>query len=240
MYNLYSIYDIPITILGCKAATTIQTTRRSVSMTDLSNNTPTSLFTSISNEHTLFAGTLRDWCDPLLQGQERVPVPLCPRCVTCKCESLKDLSNSSNSSNHHHHHYHHPSCPTLHQHERSKTRSKQRVFNKPKRRASSYDPSLTNNNKKPEHPSSLHIPKRKKSTSKIPVRISTTSSSTVTTTTSEYSPASSITENRSINPKTKIPRPISNHNLSSRTIFTQTNQNRSSNDEESEDYDHDR
>jgi hypothetical protein len=211
-------------------------------MTESSSNTEISLFPSISNEHILFAGTLRNWGDPLLQGQAPIPVPLCPRCVTCKCESIRDVPNSN-------YHHHHPFCPNFHQHERCKTRSRQRVVHKPKRRANSFDASLTSHNhtglikQKPERSPSPQLIKRKKSTSRIPVRISTattTSSSNVTTTTSEYSPVSSTHENRSINNKTKIPRPISNQNLSSQAILTQTNQHRSSNDEDSDDYDHDR
>jgi len=197
----------------------------------------------VSNEHTLFAGTLRDWCDPLLQGQQSTPVPLCPRCFACRCESLKDLPNPPASSNHHHD----SSCPHFRQYERAKTSSRQRLINKPTRRANSCDSLIPLNShaslikQKAEHspsPPSTHQTKRKKSISKIPIRIlSATSSSTVTTTASEYSPSSSIAEIRPLNIKTKIPRPISNHNLSSTTNFSHTNQIRSSTDE---DLDHDR
>ncbi|CAF3358390.1 unnamed protein product [Rotaria sp. Silwood1] len=229
-------------------------------MSELSTNhtnIETSLFNTISNEHTLFAGTLRDWCDPLLQGQQRIQVPLCPRCVTCKCESLKDFPDSLNNRNHRQHHD--PSCPKYHQHKRIKTTSRRRPFNKPKRRANSYDSSIILDNQKRslikqdnEHSLShisthQHI-ERKQSISRIPVRISssttttttTTSSSNVTTTTtSEYSPASSINSNRSLNMNTKIPRPISNQNSSHTTFFTYTNKNLSTSDEDSHDYDHD-
>jgi hypothetical protein len=212
-------------------------------MAELTNNSDTSLFTEVSNEHTFFAGTLRNWGDPLLQGREPTPVSLCPRCVACRCESLKDLQNLSASPNHHHHYHqrHDPSCPNFHQHERAKTSSRQRLVNKPKRRANSCDPSIPLNShtslikQRAEHspspPPSTHLTQRKKSISKIPVRISSaTSSSTATTTASEYSTSSSITENRSLNTKTKIPRPTSNQNLPSTTHFSHTNQILSSSD----------
>jgi hypothetical protein len=211
-------------------------------MAELTNNSDTSLFTEVSNEHVLFAGTLRNWGDPLLQRREPASIPLCPRCVACRCESLKDLQNSSASLNHHHYHRHDPSCPNFHQHERTKTSSRQRLVNKPKRRANSCDPSIPLNShtslikQRAEHspsPPSTHLTQRKKSISKIPVRISSaTSSSTATTTASEYSTSSSITENRSLNTKTKIPRPSSNQNLPSTTNFSHTNQILSSSDED--------
>ncbi|CAF2882038.1 unnamed protein product [Rotaria sp. Silwood2] len=229
-------------------------------MSDLSNhntniNIETSLFNTISNEHTLFAGTLRDWCDPLLQGQERIRVPLCPRCVTCKCESLKDLPDSLNNKNHRKHHD--PSCPIFHQHKRIKTTSRRRLFNKPKRRANSYDSSIILDNQKRslikqdnEHSTSristYQLIERRQSTSRIPVRISTTtttttttSSSNVTTTASEYSPSSSINSSRSLNMKTKIPRPISNQNSLYTTYLNYANQSSSTSDEDSHDYDYD-
>ncbi len=222
--------------------------RRTASMSELSNNTETNLFTTSSNEHTLFAGTLRNWCDPLLQGQEPVPVLLCPRCAICRCESLKVLPNSSANRNHLHHRRHHdPSCPNFRQHERAKTTSKQRLVNKPKRRANSYDPSITLDNhrllikQQTEHSSAPPSIKPKHSTSKIPVRtVTTPSSSTVTPTASEYSPASSIHENRSLDMKTKIPRPIGKQNLSFPTISNHTNQTISTSDEDLKDYDLDR
>ncbi len=226
---------------------TTRPSRRSASMAELSNNTETSLFTTVSNEHLLFAGTLRDWGDPLLQGREPVPIPLCPRCVTCKCESLKGLPNGTpNSIHHHRHHYHHhhPSCPNFHQHERATTTTRQRLVNKPKRRASSYDPSLTSNhhrslierNIEPSpSPPSTDLIKRKKLTSKIPIRISSATSSPITTTPSEHSPVSSINESQSLSMKSKIPRPISNHNSSLIHAVTNTNHILSTSDEDFED-----
>jgi hypothetical protein len=215
-----------------------------------SNNIATSFFPTISNEHALFAGTLRDWCDPLLQGHEPTPVPICPRCAICKCESLKDLSISLSSPNHHHRH-HQPSCPSFRHHERAKTASKQRLDNKLKRRANSYDPSIKSDNhlsiikSKSDYsssPPSTDLVKRRKSISKIPVRISRTpsSSSTVTTPASEYSPASSIHERQSSQSKTKLPRPISTQSSLITNFLINTNQTRSNSDEDLENYDRDR
>jgi hypothetical protein len=188
-------------------------------MAELTNNCETSLFAPVSNEHILFAGTLRNWCDPLLQGHERTPTPLCPRCVTCRCESLRDLPNHNYNN---HQRRHDPSCPNFHHHERAKTSSRPRLVNKPKRRANSCDPAIPLNShtslikQNIEHSPSPLPTKRKQSISRIPVRISSaTSSSNVTTTASEYSPSSSsIIERQSMNNKSKIPRPISNQNLS--------------------------
>ncbi len=109
---------------------------------------------SLSNEHLLFAETLRDWRDPLLHGYEPLPVRLCSRCVACKCESLKDL--------------HHTSCPNSHP---------QRTMSKSKRRANSHDPSISMLNKSSSSSSiitskSAEYPlliKKTKSTSKIPI-----------------------------------------------------------------------
>ncbi|CAF5123154.1 unnamed protein product, partial [Rotaria magnacalcarata] len=85
MNNLQSMIFTYQFRLGCKAAT-IESTRREESMSESSNHIESSrLFNATSNEHTLFAGTLRDWCDPLLQGQEQILVPLCPRCASCRC-----------------------------------------------------------------------------------------------------------------------------------------------------------
>ncbi|CAF1306254.1 unnamed protein product [Adineta steineri] len=219
-------------------------------MAELTNHTETNLFTTSSNEHTLFAGTLRNWGDPLLQGQEPIPVPICPRCATCRCESLKALPKSSASQRYHHHHqkYHEPSCPNFRQHERARTTSKQRQVNKPKRRVNSYDPSITLDNHKSlkkqsmeysSSASSTPLIKQRHSFSKIPVRISTSSSTlTTTTTASEYSPASSVYESRSLNLKTKIPRPIVKLNSSYPTLFTHTNQTISSSDDD-DDFDDD-
>ncbi|CAF3214935.1 unnamed protein product [Rotaria socialis] len=227
--------------LGCKAAT-IESTTREESMSESSNHIESSsLFNTISNEHTLFAGTLRDWCDPLLQGQERIPVSLCPRCASCRCESLKDLSNSSHHSKRQHQHQrnHDPSCPKYRQHERTKSTSKRRVFNKPKRRAISHDPSIALTDKLVERtpsPSLTYRIERRETTSKIPIRISTSSS---VATTSEYSPASSINSSRSSNMKTKIPRPISNQHIICTPLVTYSTQSSATTDEDLNDYDHD-
>ena len=231
---------------------TTNSARRTISMSESTNNTETNVFNTISNEHTVFAGTLRDWCDPLLQGQEPIPVTLCPRCVTCKCESLKDLPDSSTSSHRHyrHHQYHDPSCPNFRRYERTKSISKQCRYYKPKRRANSYDLSLPSNNHEPltkqkserySSPTATHLIKRKRSESKIPVRISrTVSSSTVATTTSENSPSSSIHNTQSSKVITKIPRPTSNQTLPFTTNFTYANRKESNRDENSNDYDEDR
>lgn len=87
---------------------------------------------TLSNEHLLFADTLRDWSDPLLHGQEPIHTPLCPRCATCKCQSLKNLPNPPFNSQHHHHHHHihDPSCPNFHR-------------KQVERRAMSHDPSIS-------------------------------------------------------------------------------------------------
>ncbi len=221
--------------LGCTAANT-RSPRRSASMAELTNHTDTNLFTTLSNEHTLFAGTLRNWGDPLVQGQEPTPVPLCPRCVACKCESLKDLSNSSASLNHHHHHRHVSSCPNIRQYERAKTSSRSRLVNKPKRRAYSCDSFIPLNShtsliKQRTEPSpSPPLTQRKKSVSKIPVRISSATSSS--TAASEHSSVSSIAENRSFDRKTKIPRPISNPNSTTTNHLFHTNPILSSADED--------
>lgn len=216
-----------------------------------------SLFNNISNEHTVFAGTLRDWCDPLLQGQERIPVPLCPRCVTCRCESLKDLPDSPSNSSHNPHReyrYHDPSCPNHHhQHERTKSACKRQIFTKPKRRAISHDPSIAFDSHKSlrnqnvecsPSPSSTPTIQRRQKISKIPVRVSTPSSvmttpTTTTTTASEYSP-SSLNSSRSSNARTKIPRPISKRNMLRVPQLTFSSPSSSSTDEDSNDNDSDR
>ncbi|CAF0834841.1 unnamed protein product [Adineta ricciae] len=168
-----------------------------------------------SNEHLVFAETLRDWRDPLLQGYERILVPPCPRCATCKCESLKDLPNSTAHTIHHHHHHHRhePTCPNFrHYPQQIKPAVKQPNFDK--RRAASHDssPLLLNTNKSP--PDS---PKCKHFKSKIPVKISTP--------TSEYSSSSSLITRSHLptSPASKIPRLILLHNSSSPapTIDTQ-------------------
>ncbi|CAF4400378.1 unnamed protein product [Rotaria sp. Silwood2] len=196
-----------------------------------SDNNLFKIYSTPSNEHLVFAETLRDWRDPLLQGYDPIPVPLCPRCAICKCQSLKDFRNISSSSIHHrdhgHHHKHDPSCPDFrHQHERAKTPIHQRTITKFKRRAISHDPSITVLNtssssssiiksKSAEHSPLIHSMERKKSSSKIPVRVSTPISN--------YSPSSllsSITKIQSSNKKTKIPRLIFTPSLSSSTKTT--------------------
>lgn len=98
-------------------------------MTESSNSEKNTLNirSSLSNEHLLFADTLRDWSDPLLHGQEPIHTPLCPRCATCKCESLKNLPNPKFNS-------HHPSCPNYRH-----SYSNKHV----KRRATSHDPKIS-------------------------------------------------------------------------------------------------
>jgi hypothetical protein len=208
---------IRITILGCIAANT-EINIKITSMAESSTNNPEddlfNIRSTLSNEHLLFAETLRNWRDPLLHGHEPLPILLCSRCVTCKCESLKDLRN-------YHHHIHEPYCPNFrHQCDRTKSLSKQNIQTKSKRRAISHDPSITVLNtssslsssimksKSAEYSPLTNFVKRKKFTSKIPVRISTPSLST------------SITLNNSSNKKTKIPRLILTHNLPSSTITT--------------------
>ena len=183
------------------------TIRRSASMAELTDYSDNSLYSSMSNEHILFASTLRNWSDPLLQGQQSSPVILCPRCVSCKCESLKDLPHSSTLSTHHL--YHDPNCPNFRQHERSKTLSRQSLINKPKRRANSCEPILPFTTATSMNPSENL--QRKKSVSQIPVRISSATSSTSITTASEHSTTSSNAENM-YSKKSKIPRPITKSN----------------------------
>ncbi|CAF0928389.1 unnamed protein product [Rotaria sordida] len=197
-----------------------------------SENNLSKIYSSSSNQHLLFAETLRDWRDPLFHGHDPIPVPLCPRCAVCKCESLKDFRNTSSSSihhydHHHHHHKHDPSCPNFrHQHERAKTPSQQRPITKSKRRAISHDPLLTVLNtssiiksKSSEYSPLIQTIERKKSSSKIPVRISTS--------TNNYSPSPSpssslllINKSQSLNKKTKIPRLVLASSLSSSTKTT--------------------
>jgi hypothetical protein len=179
---------------------------------------------ALSNEHLVFAETLRDWHDPLLQGYEPIPVLACPRCAACKCQSLKDLRNVSFNTIHH---YHDPSCPNFrHHYDRTKTPNKQRSLIKYKRRAISHDPSImvldtssspssVIKSKSAENSPLESFIKRKKTTSKIPVRISASKR--------EHSPSSSsspIIINRSSNKRTKIPRLILTRSLPSSTITT--------------------
>lgn len=225
--------------LGCRAAPREST----APMSESSNNTESTLFSTLSNEHVLFAGTLRDWCDPLLHGHAPRSVPLCPRCATCKCESLREAPNSSNRGDKHHHH---PSCKNYRHHKRASTASTHRPIDPSKRRAISYDPSMTSSSPSPiikqdvEHSASspsVALRTRQKSGSKIPVRKSTATS---TTPASENSSASSIAERRTSNSKTRIPRPISHPNIPSAVLLTKSLSIRSNTDEDAEDYDMDR
>ncbi|CAF4097219.1 unnamed protein product [Rotaria magnacalcarata] len=71
MNNLQSMIFTYQFRLGCKAAT-IESTRREESMSESSNHIESSrLFNTTSNEHTLFAGTLRD----CLQGDTCQKLP---------------------------------------------------------------------------------------------------------------------------------------------------------------------
>jgi hypothetical protein len=231
-----------------------ESTRQPGTMADFSNNTDTSLFAASSKEHTLFAGTLRNWGDPLLQGHELTPVPLCPRCAVCKCESLKAVPCSSAGRQHRHHRqrYHDHSCPNFRQHERVKTNSKPRSTTRGKRRANSYDPSLSSDHPLPlsrqdTDPSLSTSPipliKQRNSTSKIPVRIRTFSftMTTTTSTASEYSPASSVHDSHSSCPPTRLPKPLVQLNSSVPTVVPNPDQTiLSSSDEDFNGYDRDR
>lgn len=160
-------------------------------MAKSSRNSSNDLFkirSALSNEHLVFADTLRDWRDPLLHGHDPVPALLCPRCITCKCKSLKDLQSN------HHYHIHDPTCTEFHHGKKPR-----------ERRAISHDPSITilNTSFSPniKSKSAEHTP-IKKPRSKIPIRISTSS-------TSERSPITiSINSKYRSNKKTKIPRLI--------------------------------
>ena len=225
------MHSFILLLLGCNSATT-RFTRRSASMSELTNNCEADLFAPVSKEHSFFAGTLRNWSDPVLPKQSTTSVPLCARCVGCRCESLKSLPRSSSSLSHSHHR-HDPSCPNYRLHERAKTSSRPRLVSKPKRRANSCEPIILTNG----HTSSMkHIPKfspssspfpplskRTQSISKIPVRIR---SSTFTTAPREPSPSSSsiTTESQSSTRPSKIPRPVSNHYSSSKSLISSTDQ----------------
>jgi hypothetical protein len=176
-------------------------------MAESSTNSEKNFFhtrSTLSNEHLLFAETLRDWSDPLLHGHQPLPVLLCPRCSTCKCESLKELHHASS-------HSHDPTCPNFHHsYDQTRTPYTQRIMTKSKRRANSHDPSISMLNTSSSSSSintsksAEHSIKQKKSTSKIPVRIS------------DYSPSSSsINLNRSLNKNTEIPQFILTHSLPS-------------------------
>ena len=181
-----------------------------LSMVESSTNLKSDLFnirSTTSNQHLVFAETLRDWRDPLLQGYDPIPIALCSRCAICKCQSLKDFSNTALGSIHHHrHHQHDSSCPSFrHQHEHVKTSSQERTETKPKPRSLSHDPSKTVLNtssiiksKFTEHSPSLHSVQRTKSTSKIPVRTATPIN--------DSSSLLSMNKIRSSNKTTKIPR----------------------------------
>ncbi len=171
---------IHITILGCIAATTKINIRTTI-MAESSRTPENCLFnirSTPSNEDLVFAETLRDWRDPLLQGYEPIPVLLCPRCATCKCASLKTFRRKSI-------HQHHPSCPNFHHHfkQTKSSNNKQRIITKSKRRSISHDPSITVlktslsliESKSAQHSPLINSIKRTKSTSKIPVRILTSS-----------------------------------------------------------------
>ena len=187
-------------------------------MSELTNNCELDLFAPVSKEHTLFAGTLRNWSDPMLQRQTTRSTPPCPRCVSCRCESLKDLPKSSSSSLNQRHH---PSCPNYRLHERAKTSSRQRLVSKPKRRANSCEPAILTNghtsslqqisNYSPSPSPIIPLTKRTQSISKIPVRIRST---TFTTTPRDPSPSSSsVSESHSSYRPSKIPRLISNEKI---------------------------
>lgn len=183
-------------------------------MSELTNNCELDLFAPVSKEHIFFAGTLRNWSDPMLQRQHSRSTPPCPRCVTCRCESLKDLPRSSTSSLNRRHH---PSCPNYRLPERAKTSSRQRLVSKPKRRANSCEPAILTNghistmksisNSSPSPSPIIPSMKRTQSISKIPVRIR---SATFTTTPRDPSPSSSsVSESHSSYRPSKIPRLIS-------------------------------
>ena len=240
------------TILGSLLAT-VEPSRQTAPMSEPSNLTSTSFFAASTNEHTVFAGTLRNWCDPLLQGQAQIAVPVCPRCAGCKCRSVNETPHSPSTSDsprqryHQNHHHHDPSCPNYRLHERSKTTSASRMARQPKRRANSYDSSVASDpytlsiDSRTEHSSSPSTTRgMPPSRSKIPVRIRSTSSSMVTTPVSEYSSASSINETRSSERRTRLPRPISQTRSSLPATYVNAKPTKSTSDDQSEDYDLDR
>jgi hypothetical protein len=186
-------------------------------MAESSTNPENGLFnirSTPSNEHLVFAESLRDWRDPLLQGYQPISVPLCPRCATCRCESLKSFPNSSSHNDHHH--KHEPSCPNFrHQHEQTKTSNKQ-SFTIKRRRTISHDPSIkVIHTPKPIEQSPLtHTMNEKHFISKIPVKM--------TTSTGDFSSSSSLSiiKNQASNKKTKIPRLVSTYSSPSPTKLT--------------------
>lgn len=160
--------------------------------TQNSSNDVMRISTSQSQEHLCFAETLRDWHDPLLQGYERISVPLCPRCAVCKCESLKDFRNGSFNAIPQHH-KHEPTCPTFrHNHGRSPSSSPQGLMSRCKRRAVSLDPAIAPLNTSsssssitksisPVHSPLSHITERKKPKSNVSIRVSTPTKNLSTT-----------------------------------------------------------
>ena len=222
-------------------------------MSEFTNSTEPHFYSRKSNEDVLFAGTLRDWCDPLLQGQAPQTIPLCPRCAGCKCESIKDLQYSTSNQ------FHEPSCPSFghrhrhHSHQpRSKTAMSRRSVTKGKRRANSLDPACSSNHlsagvkRDLENASSsssiaTEINLRQSSSSRIPVRISARPSSTGNTPASEYSSTSSTPDKRTSAPRTRIPRPIIVNPSALPTLIDKSSVSIKSNtDDDVEDYDLDR
>ena len=152
--------------------------------------------TTTSTQHSVFAETLRDWRDPLLQGHEPNPVRVCPRCAACRCHSLTDLSSTSANVGHNHE----PSCPKF---LRATSSMKQRFAIRSQRRTASSTPAMRTFTR----PSSLHTQSspaasctrrvHSSSSSKIPVRIFTT-----------VTPVGTKPRSDSSKPKSKIPRLI--------------------------------
>jgi hypothetical protein len=193
----------------------------------------------MTNEDTVFAGTLRDWCDPLLKGQAPRTVLRCPRCALCKCHAVKELPGTSRRS----HCHHHSACLNYTHHPRSKTVKTQRLMIKTKRRANSYDPLLSVTKFDIENSSFSSLNgnrQRTMSASKIPVRILSTLPSSMMTLASEYSSTSSIHDKHSTNTKTRIPRPIQNSQLLSAKIIHGSRNAKSNTDDDIEEYDVDR
>ena len=152
--------------------------------------------TTNSTQHSVFAETLRDWRDPLLQGHEPNPVRACARCAACRCHSLTDLSSTSANLGHNHE----PSCPKfLHRHLRATSSMKQRFALRSQRRATSSTPgmrTLTVSSFLHVQPSSTaSYTRRVNSSSRIPVRVFTTTPPVVTN-----------RRNDALQAKSKIPR----------------------------------
>lgn len=145
--------------------------------------------TTTSTQHSVFAETLRDWRDPLLQGHEPNPVRVCPRCTSCRCQSLTNLSSSSAHAGHNHE----PSCPRFRHHLRATSSMKQRFAIRSQRRAVSSVPAMQ---------TSLHVQLsaaascvKRVNSSRIPVRIFTT-----------VTPVGKRTRDDVSQPTSKIPR----------------------------------